>query len=283
MSIFTKKKRIISITAPIFLCLLIVPQVAFAAWWNPFTWDVFLWFKQPQTHEQVVIPTTPTSTTTEQTNAPSQKITPAVPVQKVVTPPTSTQISKPIQNNVPPAQASQQTQTVSADVRFQILDIKNDVGDEEATVTWRTTLAARSRLILTSDGKVYESLSGVGTEHQVTIKLEPNMEYDYHITARTLDEKSFEDDVYNSFKGPVELVAVLGKFEDDCRTIIIQNTAGKPISNMEVTVRAIQKNDMYVSYRPYLTKKTNSNGEIKYCESGNTYEVSGEDLWAKLP
>ncbi|MSU44953.1 hypothetical protein EXS45_02125 [Candidatus Nomurabacteria bacterium] len=37
----------------------IVPQVAFASWWNPFTWNIFSIFRKPQTTVQTTVTTNP--------------------------------------------------------------------------------------------------------------------------------------------------------------------------------------------------------------------------------
>ena len=63
------------IILPIVLVVLVVPQIAFASWWNPFSWSIFHWNNNSNTEvlekriveleEQINNITTTTSTTTE--------------------------------------------------------------------------------------------------------------------------------------------------------------------------------------------------------------------------
>src|SRR3989344_2534494 len=52
---------------------LVIPQVAFAAWWNPLSWSVWNVFRPAPKVQQVQIatttPTTPTATTTKKVEA----------------------------------------------------------------------------------------------------------------------------------------------------------------------------------------------------------------------
>lgn len=67
-------QRVILVTV---VGLLIVPQFAFAAWWNPFTWNIFSWFNKPhaiQTQTQVATTTLSTSSTTSVTIATTTEI-----------------------------------------------------------------------------------------------------------------------------------------------------------------------------------------------------------------
>jgi len=57
----SKHRGVSATLSTCFLILLIVPQVAFAAWWNPFTWGIFSFLKKTPSHEQTT--TTPNTST----------------------------------------------------------------------------------------------------------------------------------------------------------------------------------------------------------------------------
>ena len=79
--------------------LFFVPQVAFAAWWNPFTWDFSSWFKKPPAQEQSIASSTSVVAKTAQTvSATIVKAT-----VKTTTQNTSTQKTSPTNTPVVPA------------------------------------------------------------------------------------------------------------------------------------------------------------------------------------
>lgn len=176
-------------------------------------------------------------------------------------------------------------------VQFQILFLNRDITERQALVVWETTLPSRSRLMLPNDGKVYESRTGIGTRHSVVIDVQPGREYNYRITARTLDDKGLEDDLYGSFLTPTaggstsgnnRVIATLGGFRGSCRVIIIKDTDGRPVVDMRISVRGTWQGSGYIKLSPQINSLTNTRGEIEYCYEANKYEVSGDGLWVEL-
>lgn len=145
----------------------------------------------------------------------------------------------------------------SANTGLQIKDVQSRFGSDgkSITITWETTLPARSRL---SIEKVYES--GVGTYHEVVIpNLSGSKQYNYHITAKTLDETALEDDVYGSFETSREYQVFIGAYEPAkslfstaCRTVTVMDLEGAVTSGF-----GLQIGNVYGT--------TDDKGQMKYC------------------
>lgn len=172
------------------------------------------------------------------------------------------------------------TQTSSAKATLQIENVQNIIEENQATITWTTTLPAESRLIMDNgEGRVFESENGLNTNHKVRVSgLEESVEYDYKITATTQD-KSKNDDHFDIFYANKKYTALFGVSENDCRIIIVKDTAGHIAPNKTITLRPIRVLIGGTNVqRPNVSVTTNLKGEVKYCETANIFRIIGEEL-----
>jgi len=195
--------------------------------------------------------------------------------------------SKTTQTTVAPTQTTQTKLENKAPVTFQISNVDNATDKHVAVIVWNTTLSARSRLALKlgpDDEKIYESVKGIGTEHRVEIAgLDSSTEYDYHITAKAIDESALEDDLYGSFQTAREFVISLVGSNDGCQVISVIDTAGNPLAGKSVTVKGTYIVENITSYKPEVTLKTDSWGLVEYCYNSNKFEISTQELFITLP
>ena len=153
---------------------------------------------------------------------------------------------------------------------FQISDVNTTIGTTQATISWKTSMPARSRLTLTT-GEVYESLNGVGTNHSVNVNIQKDVAYNYHITAKSVDVADLEDDIYGAFRIPG---AELGSIENGCRSIVFKDSENRPEVNVpvDVAIRGIRGG---LGFSAEITSNTDARGAVIYCDSATsvTYEV----------
>ncbi len=202
-----------------------------------------------------------------------------------------TEVVSPKNNNieeVPPAPKGASTSSAKpasvVPTTLQITNVNIVINETTALVSWKTSLPTRSRF--TVGTIVYESLNGVGTEHQIQMRVGKGDSYSYYISAKTLDESNLEDDLYGSFIAISKRTAYLVGFGEgeDCRIFAIRDAlGGVPRVGTEVTVRGTYKNAISTAYGPYETKVTNASGEVEYCHRATEWEVSSGDLYVKLP
>lgn len=230
---------------------------------TPPTQEIF-----PMPVEEMVVATTSKSAI-ESAKKPTISPNPA-PAIVPSTPPVTTPV--PVQPKI---------QSPGVPTTLQISNVEIAVGEKTTAVSWSTSVPARARL--TIDGKVYESLNGIGIEHKVEVDVEAGKEYSYYINAKTLDEKNLEDDLYGSFTALTRRTAILGTLEGECRTIVIKEPAGRLSVGTKVTVRGIKQSSYTTSYQPYETEITNSRGEVEYCHTASKYQISSEGLYVTLP
>ena len=111
----TKMKNYQKIFTVIVLGMLIIPQVTFAAWWNPTSWSIFSFLFHPQPQVETIIPAT------SSTNMATDVSSSSTAVSNATTTATTTEISIPIVTvpvkktvkktaPVPPVQTPQQVQ-----------------------------------------------------------------------------------------------------------------------------------------------------------------------------
>ncbi len=289
----------------IFLAILIiVPQVTFASWWNPVSWFSHWTFhnnnsetetlekkvselenkiNQLQNIPNTVIPTDDKVTTDVSSADESISVLKEKPKLQSV-PVIKPEIKDMSTSEKVSTQTTNDENNVKEGSTLQILNVKNEIFEDRVEVSWNTSKLAESRLILDNgNGKVYESENGLSTEHHVVIKeLESSQEYNYKITATTNDKKAY-DDYFGSFVAFVKYVAVLGKLDEDCRTIIIKDTAGRLIAGKEITVSGVYQIPGYTNNKPSIKSKTNSLGEVQYCEKSTIYNVSSDGINVSLP
>ncbi len=218
-----------------------------------------------------------TTTIQTSTQAEKPKVNTTVPVS----------VPKTTQTTVIPAQPVQTKVETKAQITFQISNVETSTNKHTAVITWDTTLSARSRLALKvgpNDEKVYESIEGIGTNHHVEIAaLNSSTEYDYHITAKAIDENALEDDLYGQFQTVREFIISLVGQNDGCQVISVIDTAGYPLVGRQVTVRGALVSQGFTSYKPELTLKSDSDGLVEYCYNVNKYEVSTQGISVTLP
>lgn len=199
---------------------------------------------------------------------------------------TETEVSAPANESKKTAAPSTGTQgtapkpeVASTKSTLQIENIKSSVVENQAIITWTTTLPAESRLIFDNgEGRVFESENGLSTSHKINATgLEESEEYDYKITATTEDKKQ-NDDYFGTLYAYKKYTAAFGTSENDCRIIVIKDTAGHIAPNKTVTLRPTQVSGNVNAQKPSISATTNSSGEIKYCDTANTFLIKGEEL-----
>lgn len=170
--------------------------------------------------------------------------------------------------------------SVSSKATLQIENAKSVVEENMAVVTWTTTMPAESRLIFDNgEGRVFESENGLSTNHKVhTTGLEESEEYHFKITATT-EDKNHYDDHYGTVYALKKYTAVLGEKDGDCQIIVVKDTAGKIAASKEVKLSPSRRTESSIIIsRGTVVLETNSKGEIKYCETANTFKLTGTEL-----
>lgn len=239
-------KRIILVS--LVVVTLVTPQIVSAAWWNPFSWNWKALFSFPSA----------TKTEVQNTDLVEQDETPITPKEdnepdkKAVSPTFS------VPSVVP--KVDSQTPVVTP-VIFQIQNVKNYVTKERVTVSWTTTLAAQSRLVIEGETiKGYESMNGVGTQHEIKIdNPTPSTEYFYKIVAITNDGKITE--FYNSFTAVRKFNAVFDH-KNGCPIIRVEDSLGKPGRDVKIVISGTYGETVPISL-PRITKITNEEGEAQ--------------------
>lgn len=159
---------------------------------------------------------------------------------------------------------------------LSIEDVNVSVSARTATFTWRTTVEARSSLILS--GETFDSTEGVSKTHTVSVKdLKKGVRYSYEINAKTLGASASEDKVTQQFSLPNTQIVTLEFSEDKkCYIFSVTNPLGEAISGYEFNV--VSKNSLVTIPRKYLT--TDSKGKVEYCISSTpmTVIMEGEDI-----
>jgi len=255
------------------LILFILPSIALASWWNPFSWKIF-----NSKESQTIINTTPQNTSSEEIQKLKEEISNLKKQKPVSSYNTPIKISESPKNIV-----KENIPIVAKENILRISNINKKIEKGKVTLSWDTNLPSDSRLILDNgNGKVYESENGFGVNHLVKIfNTESSKEYDYKITATTADKKSY-DDHYGSFIAFIEYKVYLGSNDTDCQTIKITDTAGRVITGKEIEVRGILNSSTGIIYKSSVKKNSDSNGEVRYCDKVNIYEINGEGISATL-
>lgn len=159
---------------------------------------------------------------------------------------------------------------------LSIEDVSVSVSARTATFTWRTTVEARSSLILS--GETFDSTEGVSKTHTVSVKdLKKGVRYSYEINAKTLGASASEDKVTRQFSLPnTQIVTVEFSEDKKCYIFSVTNPLGEAISEYEFNV--VSKNSLVTIPRQYLT--TDSKGKVEYCISSApmTVIMEGEDI-----
>jgi len=259
----------------------LIPQVTFASWWNPFSWNWRGSFNTPvptkiEPHEasptpQNIIPTTITSET--------QIIQKPVITNAQTLPRVTALLSSQPTLQIAPVPA------ITASPTLQIQNVKNEVTKKVVKITWTTSLPSKSQLLLNNGtGKGYESVKGIGISHEIAIENPtPSAEYIYKIVARTNDGE-ITNDYYGSFSAVREFTATLEGIEKNCRVIYVKDSVGKPASYMTVSISGTYGDTTTIQI-PRFETKTDIDGKIdrwSHCEDVETLRITGENLNTKL-
>ena len=157
---------------------------------------------------------------------------------------------------------------------LEIENVRTSVDGDMAIVSWTTSIASESRLMLDNgDGKVFESK--FGTKHEVEIEdLEASQEYEFKITARSKDKKSF-DDLYDTFTATKEYQASFVKTKGSCSIVRLEDTAGKAAKKIDLSVGGILATKNGNTARGSVKLRTDSKGEFEYCKPVSTLNIKG--------
>lgn len=177
--------------------VLVIPQITFAAWWNPFTWH-WPWAKKVSTKEQVqqttlVIPVEEESSKERSLQEDKMEITPKVNFEEKKTsiPIKSTPTITAVSLYTPPATP---IVVISPTVDLSISDVSIDEESNSVRVNWKTNIPSESKILF--EGKSYFSKRGVGTIHYVDIDgLESDLYYIGTITA--IANNAWKDQNFN--------------------------------------------------------------------------------------
>lgn len=157
---------------------------------------------------------------------------------------------------------------------LEIENLQITVSGDSANITWSTTMPAESRLMLDNgDGRVYESKFGI--KHKVKVAdLEPSKDYEFKITARSKDKKSF-DDFYDNFSASKKYTASFVRMDGKCAVIRIEDTAGKTAKKLDLAISGIFSTQKGNTARGTAKMRTDSNGEFEYCKPVTTLTIKG--------
>lgn len=191
----------------LFLIAFIIPSIALASWWNPFSW-----FKKTPKYEQTVTQVQPINSQIEAKKPTQEKTVEQPQVNKKVT--------KPIKKENSPTSTTIPISTVPAVVappvqnpttQLIISDITFNSTSDSANISWKTNINSESKVIL--NGDVYHSKSGVDMYHYALINnLNSDQSYTGTITAlanNAWESKTFS---FSTQKAPLKILS----FKADC-------------------------------------------------------------------
>lgn len=186
------------------LVIFVIPSIALASWWNPFTWKIFnSGKKEVVVHQTQVINTDQVSNTKEKiipipktpTIIESKKVTPAINIQKDNKAEIQAKLeadlkAKAEQDTLITKQKEEEKAKADSELKAKLiqdelskLSISNIVIDptfNSVKISWTTSIISESKVIF--NGQEY--ISDIGTYHSVTIfGLIDNASYGGYITA----------------------------------------------------------------------------------------------------
>lgn len=279
----------------LFLIVSMFPSIALASWWNPLSWfNNWKFNKENKIEEVINIEDKEKEVFKKEDNKDTLKPVEEInklqkeieELKKQKNNNSSSGVNNQNRNTIQNTKEEPAKTTVSnpeKSTSLQIINIKDRAKKGVVTVTWNTNLPSESRLLLTDSKKVYESQNGLGTDHYIEIlDPVPSKTYDYMISATTDDKKGY-DDFYDSFTSFVEYVVSLGGLNDSgCQIIKLKDSVGNIIKGKQITIKGTYKRSSdgtnYISPKPTINKKTDLNGEIKYCEEANIYDITVDNM-----
>ncbi len=270
---------------PTLAFLFLIPAVAFAAWWNPFTW--FNNWSFPNPSEEVSVETleerileleaklneTETSEqdieskeeniTVKETLTDEIIITPVIPITRgsVLPVPVVKQQQEPV--------IESGVEQIPEPIILDILNINVEVAEDVATIYWDTSIETDSRLVL-DDDEIFVSNNHSSTEHNVFLSgLDKSRTYTYEIIAETNGD---EDHFFDKFSTEREYEVTYGELDsDDCHLLIIKDTSDEPLRTELLEISGSYRNNGGKSILlPKFQEETNLQGEVKFCHSFTT-------------
>ncbi|MDO8589976.1 MAG: hypothetical protein Q7R69_01765 [bacterium] len=139
---------------PIILLAIIIPQVAFAAWWNPFTWRIFN-KKQEVKIEQPV----PSESATSSVVVPNKVEKPTVTTEKVQPVPVVDNQSVEIEKLKREVEKLKEKQSTANNIEKETLPINNITTSNIATPAVETWESLERRFFIEADSKGWTSIS----------------------------------------------------------------------------------------------------------------------------
>lgn len=170
--------------------VLLIPAVAHAVWWNPFTWFKKKPVIPPVIEQPLTAPTSPTVAEPKQETKEAKKT------------PSTNKAPKPTeQSAVQTVPVVTPTPIAPKPIELSIEDIEINQTYNSAQITWNTNIKAESKVIL--GGKEYVSSAGVGTDHSVIITgLTSDLKYQGYVTAVSNNAWVSEDITFTTKKAP---------------------------------------------------------------------------------
>lgn len=285
--------------------LMMVPSIALASWWNPFSWEI--WNKVP------IIFNKNNSIENKKLNLKEEDIEKDLMVEKSesdnfnefeILKKENEKLKKQLSNssdnnliinnkslqnlnkesNTAKTTTTQTNTSITSSTSInnlenvsllKITNVKNKVVGNNVSITWETNYPTESTItIIEAVEKVYESNNGLSTNHSVNIyDLTLKNEYNFKLNAKTEDKKQ-TDTYYGSFFVIEKFTGYLGEYDEDkCQLIILMDSNGR-LNKKQILMSASIVREEITSYGG-IKITTNSHGEIKYCEkpSANRYRI----------
>jgi len=269
-----------------FLLIMVIPSVALASWWNPLSWfNNWKFSKTEKTTEILKIDKIQENNSLNKLNdLEIENLKNEIEMLKRQNN-NPTQVREVIKNeNIESSQKN--VSVVDQPITLQILNVKSQGDKEKVIVTWDTTFPSESRLTMIDndnkkEGVVFESDSGLGVKHSVKIiNSQLSWKNYYKITATTEDKKGY-DNFYSYFiQDFINYKFSFGEIDkDECQVIIVKDEKGNIIIGKEFEIKGINKQVIngknYIAIHKLINIKTDLNGELRYCEKSNSYEITG--------
>lgn len=164
---------------------------------------------------------------------------------------------------------------------LSIENVKVETKERNATISWETTVEARSSV--TINGNTFDSKE-VSRQHEVTLNgLDKGGTFSYVINAKTLGAPSSEDTVSRQFDmEPIYAISVDVTADKKCYIFTVTKGSSEysgfssPAEVWGYKLSISGRNNV-VTY-PEKTFTTNSVGEVEYCEAAAILVLRGKDI-----
>lgn len=191
---------------------------------------------------------------------------------KTIPAPTVTQKSN---SSAPAPVTKSQSVSTSANAVLAIEDVSAAVDGLTVTFSWKTTVDARSSIIL--NGETFDSVEGVSkSHHTVSIKgLKKGTRYAYDVVAKTLGSSAAEDKITRAFSTQPTYVITLGLSDDKkCYKLTVADNEEYLVPGYVMRIEAKNPN-ITVPAKSYTT---NGSGEVEYCSALSQMTIEAKDI-----